>query len=132
MVLALFGPSVDIHCGGGDLAFPHHAAEAALAEAATGVTPFARSWMRAGIVSINGAKMAKSSGNLVLVQDLLEEHSPGAVRLLLLNRPWAQPWSYEPAALDEAEATLERCWTTWTSRVRSPSPWRTAARPPAP
>jgi cysteinyl-tRNA synthetase len=58
MVLALFGPSVDIHCGGGDLAFPHHAAEAALAEAATGVTPFARSWMRAGIVSINGAKMA--------------------------------------------------------------------------
>jgi cysteinyl-tRNA synthetase len=110
MVLALFGPSVDIHCGGGDLAYPHHASEAALAEAATGVTPFARSWMRAGIVSINGAKMAKSSGNLVLVQDLLKEHSPGAVRLLLLNRPWAQAWSFEPSALDEAEATLERLY----------------------
>jgi cysteinyl-tRNA synthetase len=115
MVLALFGPSVDIHCGGGDLAFPHHAAEAALAEAATSVTPFARSWMRAGIVSINGAKMAKSSGNLVLVQDLLKEHSPGAIRLLLLNRPWAQPWSYEPAALDEAEATLERLYAAASS-----------------
>jgi cysteinyl-tRNA synthetase len=110
MVLALFGPSVDIHCGGGDLAFPHHASEAALAEAATGVTPFARSWLRAGIVSINGAKMAKSSGNLVLVQDLLNEHSAGAIRLLLLNRPWAQPWEYEPAALDEAETTLERLY----------------------
>jgi cysteinyl-tRNA synthetase len=110
MVLALFGSSVDIHCGGGDLAYPHHAAEAALAEAATGVTPFARSWMRAGIVSINGAKMAKSSGNLVLVEDLLGRHSPGAVRLLLLNRPWAEPWTYEAAALDEAEATLERLY----------------------
>jgi cysteinyl-tRNA synthetase len=110
MVLALFGPSVDIHCGGGDLRFPHHAAEAALAEAATGVTPFARSWLRAGLVSIDGAKMAKSSGNLVLVEDLLKKHSAGAIRLLLLNRHWAQPWSFEPAALDEAEATLERLY----------------------
>ena len=119
MVLALFGPSVDIHCGGGDLRFPHHAAEAALAEAATGVTPFARSWMRAGIVSIDGAKMAKSSGNLVLVQELLKEHSAGAIRLFLLNRPWAQPWSYDPAALDEAESLLERLYaaasSTWMS-----------------
>ena len=110
MVLALFGSSVDIHCGGGDLAFPHHACEAALAEAATGVMPFARGWMRAGIVSINGAKMAKSSGNLVLVEDLLREHSPGAIRLLLLNRHWADDWEFSPAALDEAEALLDRIY----------------------
>jgi len=120
MVLALYGPSVDIHCGGGDLVFPHHAAEAALAEAATGVTPFARSWMRAGIVSINGAKMAKSSGNLVLVQDLLKQHSAGAIRLLLLNRPWAASWSFEPAALDEAEATLERLYAAASSSGLAP------------
>ncbi len=110
MVLALFGPSVDIHCGGGDLAFPHHASEAALAEAATGVTPFARSWMRAGVVTIDGVKMSKSRGDLVLVEDLLREHSPGAVRLLCLNRPWAADWAYEPSALDEAEATLEQLY----------------------
>jgi cysteinyl-tRNA synthetase len=110
MVLALYGPSVDIHCGGGDLVYPHHACEAALAEGATGVTPFARGWLRAGILSVDGAKMAKSTGNLVLVQDLLREHSPGAVRLLCLNRPWAQPWEYSPAQLDEAEATLERLY----------------------
>jgi cysteinyl-tRNA synthetase len=120
MVLALFGSSVDIHSGGGDLAFPHHAAEAALAEAATGVTPFARAWMRAGIVSINGAKMAKSSGNLVLVEDLLREHSPGAIRLLLLNRAWAQPWEYEPAALQEAEATLERLYAAASAPGMAP------------
>jgi cysteinyl-tRNA synthetase len=120
MVLALFGSSVDLHCGGGDLAYPHHAAEAALAEAATDVTPFARGWMRAGIVSINGAKMAKSSGNLVLVEDLLREHSPGAIRLLLLNRPWAQGWEYTAAALDEAESTLERLYAAASTTGMAP------------
>jgi cysteinyl-tRNA synthetase len=120
MVLALFGSGVDIHCGGGDLAFPHHASEAALAEAVPGVTPFARAWMRAGIVSINGQKMAKSTGNLVLVNDLLRSHSAGAIRLLLLNRPWAQPWSYEPAALDEAEATLERLYAAASTPGMAP------------
>jgi cysteinyl-tRNA synthetase len=120
MVLALFGSGVDIHCGGGDLAYPHHANEAALAEAATGVTPFARAWMRAGIVSINGAKMAKSTGNLVLVEDLLREHSPGAIRLMLLNRPWALPWEYEPGALDEAEATLESLYSAASASGLAP------------
>ena len=120
MVLSLFGSGVDIHCGGGDLAFPHHACETALAEAATGVTPFARAWVRAGTVSIDGQKMAKSTGNLVLVEELLREHSPGAVRLLLLNRPWAQPWEFSPAALDEAEATLERLYGAATSAGFAP------------
>ena len=71
MVLALFGSGVDIHCGGADLAYPHHACEAALAEGATGVAPFARAWMRAGVVGVDGVKMAKSTGNLVLIEDLL-------------------------------------------------------------
>ncbi|MFN2562805.1 MAG: class I tRNA ligase family protein [Jatrophihabitans sp.] len=120
MVLALFGSSVDIHCGGGDLAYPHHACEAALAEAVTGVTPFARAWMRAGIVSVDGAKMAKSTGNLVLVEDLLREHSPGAVRLLLLNRPWGRAWEYDPSALDDAEALLERLYGAASSPGLAP------------
>jgi cysteinyl-tRNA synthetase len=110
MVLALFGSGVDLHAGGGDLAFPHHACESALAEAATGVTPFARAWLRAGIVSVNGAKMAKSTGNLVLVEELLRDHTPGAIRLLLLNRAWHEPWDYQPAALDDAEATLQQLY----------------------
>jgi cysteinyl-tRNA synthetase len=120
MVLALFGPSVDLHCGGGDLAFPHHADEAALAEGATGVTPFSRSWLRAGVVSVDGAKMAKSTGNLVLVEDLLREHSAGALRLLLLNRPWARPWDFEESALVEAEATLERLYSAASSAGNPP------------
>jgi cysteinyl-tRNA synthetase len=110
MVLALFGPSVDLHCGGADLAYPHHACESALAEAATGVAPFARAWLRAGTVLVGEQKMAKSTGNLVLVDDLLRSHSPAAIRLLCLNRPWAQPWAYTPDALEHAAGTLERLY----------------------
>jgi cysteinyl-tRNA synthetase len=107
MVLSLFGPTVDLHAGGADLAFPHHACEAALAEAATGVRPFARAWLRAGTVHVGAAKMAKSTGNLVLVDDLLRDHTSAAVRLLCLDRPWAEPWSYDPVELDRAAATLD-------------------------
>jgi cysteinyl-tRNA synthetase len=110
MVLALYGPSVDLHCGGADLAFPHHACEAALAEGATGVTPFVRSWLRAGTVHIGEAKMAKSTGNLVLVDDLLRDHTAAAIRLLCLNRPWALPWSYTTEELDASATLLEQLY----------------------
>jgi cysteinyl-tRNA synthetase len=110
MVLALFGPGVDVHAGGADLAYPHHACEAALAEAATGVRPFARSWLRAGIVCLDGQKMAKSTGNLVLVDDLLRDYPPAAIRLLCLNRPRAETWSYRPELLDAAAATIEQLY----------------------
>jgi cysteinyl-tRNA synthetase len=111
MVLALFGPSIDLHCGGADLAYPHHACETVLAQSATGVAPFSRAWLRAGTVGVGGAKMAKSTGNLVLVDDLLREHSGAAVRLLCLNRHWAQPWSYTPHGLDAAGALLDDLYT---------------------
>lgn len=107
MVLGAYGSGVDLHCGGADLRFPHHAAEAVLAETATGVTPFARAWLRPGVVSVHGAKMAKSTGNLVLVDDLLADASVAAIRLLCLNRPWASPWSYDDAALERAAALAD-------------------------
>ena len=108
MALHTFGPAVDVHAGGGDLRFPHHAYQAALAEAFTGVTPFARARLQAGVVRVAGAKMAKSAGNLVLVSDLLKVYPAAAVRLLILDRQWDQPWDYNQASLDEAAARLER------------------------
>ena len=111
MVLSLFGTGVDVHCGGADLAYPHHACEAVLAETATGVSPFARAWVRAGTVSIDGAKMAKSTGNLVLVDDLLRDYPPAAIRLLCLNRHWSDPWSFTRAELDATAATLEQVYS---------------------
>ena len=69
MALHSFGPAIDVHAGGADLRFPHHAYQAALAEQFTGVTPFARARLNVGVVTVHGAKMAKSTGNLVLISD---------------------------------------------------------------
>ncbi len=77
MAMSVFGPAVDVHAGGADLRFPHHAYHAAMAEAFTGVRPYARAWFHSGVVTIGGAKMAKSAGNLVLLDDLLAKHPAG-------------------------------------------------------
>jgi len=108
MALDAFGPAVDVLAGGGDLRFPHHAYQAAMAEALSGVAPFARARLQAGVVHVDGAKMAKSAGNLVLVSELLTGHPAAAVRLLILDRRWDQDWEYNPADLDAAAGRLER------------------------
>jgi cysteinyl-tRNA synthetase len=107
MALTTFGATVDLHAGGADLAFPHHAYEAAQAEAFTGVRPFARSWMHVGTVMAGGEKMAKSTGNLVFVHDLLERWSAAAIRFLILSRPWHESWEFDESELGRAENELE-------------------------
>jgi cysteinyl-tRNA synthetase len=110
MALSVFGTGVDVHAGGADLRFPHHAYHAAMAEAFTGVRPYARAWLHAGTVRAGGVKMAKSTGNLVLVRDLVDGHPAAAVRLMILDRPWDEDWDYSPALLDRAEERLERLY----------------------
>lgn len=106
MALSTFGVGVDVHAGGKDLRFPHHAYHSAMAEAFTGVRPYARAWLHAGTVMVNGVKMAKSLGNLVLVSDLLGAHPAAAIRLMILDRPWAVDWEYSDASLAAAAARL--------------------------
>jgi len=122
--MSVFGPVVDVHAGGADLRFPHHAYHAAMAEAFTGARPYARAWLHAGTVRIGGAKMAKSTGNLVLVRDLADGHPAAAVRLMILDRPWDEDWDYSPALLDRAEKRLEDLYQaagrTGTSRAAVP------------
>jgi len=108
MAMTVFGANVDVLVGGADLTFPHHAYQAAMVEAATGAAPFARRTMHVGTVHFGGTKMAKSTGNLVLVRDLLADHEGAAVRLLLLHRSWAEPWEYDAAALADAAERLSR------------------------
>jgi cysteinyl-tRNA synthetase len=108
MALYTFGPAVDVQAGGADLNFPHHAYQAALAEALTGVAPFARARLNVGMVRVAGAKMAKSTGNLVLVSELLKEHPAAVMRLLILDRRWDDDWDFSRAGLDAAAARLER------------------------
>jgi len=107
MALSTFGPAIDVHAGGKDLAFPHHAYESAMVEAVTGVIPFARRWMHVGVVGVGGVKMAKSTGNLVLVADLVERYPGAALRLLVLDRPWARDWDFDVADLDRAAGRLD-------------------------
>ena len=119
MALSTFGPSVDLHGGGADLRFPHHAYEAALAEAFTGVTPFARSWMHVGTVMIREQKMAKSTGNLVLVHDLLQRWPAAAIRYLILSRPWRANWEFDEGSLEEATQHLDDMWKSAWSPIES-------------
>ena len=107
MALSTYGPSLDLHAGGADLRFPHHAFEAAQAEAATGVMPFARAWMHVGTVQLKGEKMAKSTGNLVFVSDLIARSSGATVRTLLLDRRYDQPWDHTSEGLDAAASRLD-------------------------
>ncbi|MCW2547112.1 MAG: Cysteine--tRNA ligase [Mycobacterium sp.] len=107
MALALLGPGLDLHAGGADLRFPHHAYESAMAEAVSGVTPFARAWLHVGTVKIGGRKMAKSTGNLVLVRDLLATVRPAVLRLAVLDRRWAQEWDFDEGVLSATENRLD-------------------------
>ncbi len=110
MSLSVLGPAVDVLSGGADLGYPHHAYQAAMAQALTGVRPYARAIFEVGVVSLDGAKMAKSTGNLVLVGDVLADHPAAALRLCLLDRPWAKGWDYATAELDRATERLERLY----------------------
>jgi L-cysteine:1D-myo-inositol 2-amino-2-deoxy-alpha-D-glucopyranoside ligase len=110
MAWSTFGSSVDVLVGGEDLTYPHHAFQAAMVEAATGVAPFARRQLHVGSVRHDGSKMAKSTRNLVLVGDLLEQASGAALRLMLLNRSWSQAWEFEPAMVPAAAEQLDRLY----------------------
>ena len=86
MAVANGGGVVVVLAGGADLAVPHHAYQSAMVAAVTGAGTFARRAFRVGVVGVDGAKMAKSTGNLVLVQDVLGSTSGAALRMLLLDR----------------------------------------------
>ncbi len=106
MAMCSLGSSVDVLLGGQDLAFPHHAYQARMVETASGVMPFAQTHVHVGEVRVEGRKMAKSAGNLVLVADLLERFSGSALRLGLLHRAWSEPWECADEVFASADGVL--------------------------
>ena len=109
IALSRLGSAFDVQGGGSDLLFPHHEMSAAHAEVATGQWPFARSYVHAGMVGLDGEKMSKSRGNLVLVSRLREGGTdPMAVRLGLLAGHYRQDREWFPATLAQAESRLAR------------------------
>ena len=102
------GETIDIHCGGVDLIFPHHENEIAQSEALTGKT-FVRYWVHNELLMVEGQKMAKSLGNYYTLKDLLDKgYSAKAVRFLLLSAHYRQPLNFTFKGLEAAEKTVER------------------------
>jgi cysteinyl-tRNA synthetase len=107
MSLKLLGEHFDIHGGGLDLVFPHHENELVQSESYTGV-PFASYWMHNGLLTKDGKKISKSDpGTIVLMSDLLREHSPDTIRLLLLSSHYRRPIDYGPTRLAEIDRSLQ-------------------------
>jgi cysteinyl-tRNA synthetase len=108
MSMAYLGPSFDIHTGGVDLIFPHHEDEIAQSEAATG-RRFVGTWLHCDHLRLGGSKMAKSTGNISSVVELLEAGvSPRALRYALISVHYRQGLEYTPASLSAAAAAIER------------------------
>jgi cysteinyl-tRNA synthetase len=108
MSMAHLGPSFDIHTGGIDLVFPHHEDEIAQSEAATG-QPFVGTWLHCAHLRMGGSKMAKSTGNIARVGDLLEAGvSARALRYALIAVHYRAPLNHSDVSLEAAGAALDR------------------------
>jgi cysteinyl-tRNA synthetase len=93
------GEQVDIHGGGLDLIFPHHENEIAQAECASGHAPFCGWWMHNGMLQLDGVKMSKSLGNLVLARVLMQDYAPDHLRLYLLSTQYRVSADYREGAM---------------------------------
>ena len=120
IALEHLGPVIDLQGGGSDLVFPHHEMSASHAQVATGTWPFARSYVHAGMVGLDGEKMSKSRGNLVFVSQLRRDGvDPMAIRLALLAHHYRSDWEWTPADLAAAGDRLER-WRAAVSAATGP------------
>jgi len=120
IVLEHLGTGIDVQGGGRDLVFPHHEMSASQAQVLTGDWPFARHYVHAGLVGLDGEKMSKSKGNLVFVSVLRRDgRDPMAVRLALLAHHYRGDWAWTAQDLVDAEARLGR-WRDAVSRPAGP------------
>ena len=108
MSLKYLGETIDIHCGGQDLIFPHHENEIAQSECFTGKKPFARIWMHNGLFQLGDEKMSKSLGNIVGIKQVLEKHSADGFRLFVLGSHYRNPLTLSEEAIEAAERGAER------------------------
>jgi L-cysteine:1D-myo-inositol 2-amino-2-deoxy-alpha-D-glucopyranoside ligase len=108
MSIKYLGPRIDIHGGGSDLVFPHHTCEIAQSENATGERPFVSIWMHCAMVGLDGEKMSKSLGNLILARDLLNHCGADAIRVMLLSHHYRTPWEYSEREMREKAVFTER------------------------
>ncbi len=105
---ALNGNHFDIHAGGEDLIFPHHENEIAQSVCAHGGESYVNYWMHNGWLMVEGRKMSKSLGNVVLVHDLVKRVPGEAARFALLSTHYRQPFDWSEDLLQQSKRTLDR------------------------
>jgi len=106
MIEAILGKTIDIHCGGNDLIFPHHENEIAQSRAAYPKEEFVKYWLHNGMLNLSGKKMSKSEGNIKLLNDYLDEFNGQVLRFFFLKSQYRSPQEFSIELLEESESTL--------------------------
>lgn len=101
--------TIDIHCGGQDLIFPHHENEIAQSECGNGA-PFARYWMHNGYINVDNRKMSKSLGNFFTVREVAEKFGYEPIRFLMLQAHYRSQINYNAEIIEQCQAALERLY----------------------
>ncbi len=104
------GNTIDIHCGGQDLIFPHHENEIAQSEAANGA-PFAKYWMHNGYINVDNVKMSKSLGNFKTVREIADAYGYEVIRYFLISSHYRSPINYNLEIIEQCKSALERLYT---------------------
>lgn len=101
------GETIDLHCGGQDLQFPHHENEIAQSEGLSG-KKFSNYWMHNGFITVDNEKMSKSLNNFFTVRDILKEYDGEVLRYFLLSSQYRGPINFSHDLMEEAKTALER------------------------
>ena len=104
------GETIDIHCGGQDLIFPHHENEIAQSECANGCT-FSKYWMHNGYINVDNVKMSKSLGNFKTVREIAEVYGYEVIRYFLISSHYRSPINYNLEIIEQCKSALERLYT---------------------
>ncbi len=104
------GKTIDIHCGGQDLIFPHHENEIAQSEAANGCE-FSHYWMHNGFINVDNHKMSKSLNNFFTVRDVAEKYGYEPIRYMMVSSQYRSPINYSVEVIEQAKNALERLYT---------------------
>ena len=103
------GDTIDIHCGGQDLIFPHHENEIAQSECCTGKA-YARYWMHNGYINVDNRKMSKSLNNFFTVRDVAEKYGYEPIKFMMLQAHYRSPINYSVEVIEQCKAALERLY----------------------
>ena len=106
MISETLGNTIDFHCGGIDLIFPHHENEIAQSKGVDINENFANYWLHNGMLNLSGKKMSKSDGNIKLLNEYIDEYSGDVVRFFFLRAHYRSPQEFSEQLLKEAKKTL--------------------------